>query len=121
MLPGCTMPGSGLTISCYSPSMVRIFSVLLTLCLFAAPVVAEPQTDGIGYIDIGYERCLRIRNERSMLRCMLRKQRLQAILEANDRYLRQRALEHSTPEGRAVAVERLLRAHRERTAQQRQD
>ena len=84
---------------------------MLLLCGVAAIATAETRYTKTG----NYDRCLRIENERSALRCVLRKQRVQAILAENDRQRQQRSLEYSTPEGRDRAVERLLKAHAARS------
>lgn len=82
--------------------------IILFLALAAS--VPAAGADAVRLLDP--ERCLRIDNERSMLRCLLRQQRVQAILADNAIDRQRRAAELSTPEGRAAAVERLLGAHR---------
>ncbi len=82
--------------------------IILFLALAAG--VPAAGADAVRLLDP--ERCLRIDNERSMLRCLLRQQRVRAILADNAIDRQRRAAEYSTPEGRAAAVERLLRAHR---------
>ena len=82
--------------------------IILFLTLTAGVPVAG--ADAVRMLDS--ERCLRIDNERSMLRCLLRQHRVRAILADNAIDRQRRAGELSTPEGRAAAVERLLSAHR---------
>ncbi len=83
------------------------------LILFLALVAAVPVAGADAVRLLDSDRCLRIDDERAALRCLLRQARLRAYTEDNLRDMRRRAAEHSTPEGRAAAVERLLEAHRQ--------
>ena len=82
------------------------------LILFLALVAAVPMAGADAFNVLDNERCLRIDDERAALRCVLRQERLRAILADNALDRQRRAAAYATPEDRAAAVERLLRAHR---------